>query len=257
MTLKEVLDTGALVAACATLVTAVIAGMTLKEMARQRRAASRPRLSLDDLHAEIFGEEFEVGFVYPNHWALSQGKATSILNPPVLNDQSAPWPWLNLWNVGLGSAIDVRLTFVFNVPQEIERMNGRLRLLPVDERFSSTGSDKVIVFNSGESNRRFPSSLHAVKGQMTRKYPAIGPTHTKAEASRLYLPPFYYQILNAHLYVLYKHIPPVGFSAPGMRVRLEYRDIEDQEYMEEFDLTPQFIGGSRQHTNLQILVQRV
>ena len=217
----------AFVASAASLVTAIAALLTVLMMARQLRAAYRPELALSQSEIRSTNVNDEI---LPRLWIVSPESNADYI-PSSMYDLH-----IEVRNIGLGTAHDVRIKWSFPIEKVVKEVND----------IGEIG--RVISYNSASErlhvrlDDRLVQSVWS-KSQCIRSIDYIMPASIETTPTTLMVPPAYQSVTSAMVYCCgkIKEMQKTP-NLPSLKLEIRYKDIGQRVHSVSFDVHCR-IGG--------------
>lgn len=216
-------------AAClAAFVAALATFMTVREMAKQRRAAFMPELIINERAASLQAR-------YDTQRKLFELNKTFQLTAD--QPESDYRQSIKIVNVGLGSAKKINARWTIDTEKMVKVINGIAAAHSINVRFKYDARLRCLWIEGKEIN----SILHMVENQVCQQTTHLLPASFDQEGIKLIIPPFF---IESNLFCMTAAFKG-GANGPGFKslpilpaadLALEYLDIQDNRYKKRFRL---------------------
>lgn len=212
-------DTIALVASIATCLSALATFLTVREVAKQRRASYHPVLASSRQHIKCQINPM-LNCMLPILWVNQHNQESN-------NNKT----FISLQNVGLGTAKSVTVSWSYPFDTFIKEVNNIAQSIPISASFSfeceqlDFQSEGLGNFRIFWKNERFVT-LDYILPVFTHPYPV-----------RLKLPSAYIRIVSAFLYLSAKtNISELTKEIPNLAARFDYLDIGEKKHQVKIEI---------------------
>lgn len=208
------------VANAASLVTAIAALGTVLMMARQLRAAYRPEIALSRavIRSTKVNEE-----ILPRLWIASPD------SDPDYIPSSIYGLCIEVRNIGLGTANDLRIKWSFPIEEVVKELNeiaDTKRVLSYNrrsERLNIRVDDRLVKSVGWTAHRR--SSMDYIM-----------PASIETTPTTLMVPPAYQSVASAMVFFCGTKELPKEPSLPSLKLEIRYKDIGQRTHSVSFDI---------------------
>ena len=218
MTIEQLIAITASIGAC---LSAIATFLTVRQIANQREATYHPELDFSRTFFEAIPDQLRGGPL-PSKWINKQSDSEAA---SYLYDLSIP-----MWNVGLGTAKAVVISWSFPIELTIERVNQSAQRTLTPAYFCC---DESGVHIKSES---LGNGISMLKNQQRATIDFVLPASVQKEPIEVTLPHAYIQLCSAVLYLGSKDKNTErSFEVPALTAHIEYIDIGNRSYRTDFE----------------------
>jgi hypothetical protein len=225
MTFQLINNLATFLTAIAALVTAGGTLLTVRQMQKQMAASYRPELAFARMAVNCTSE----GSPLPTHWTSGRDASGNGEEQQTGKVKHLSYN-VNLYNIGLGAATNIKATWDFPVAEIAEKINklAQQALVPAYYEYKNG----ILSFSS----EGYGQIGMVWRNEKTRSLDYLLPQSTVGEGTPLMLPCTFIHLISSYLYFRLVNKNANDFSVPPLSVLLEYGDISGGQHSVAFGL---------------------
>ncbi len=232
MTIEQIIS---ILGQLATWVTVVLVYLTVREMAKQRKAAQKPELIIPDVSISGYSTEQDEIFI-ASHWNNKELKNEGIA--------VGRFPKIAIYNIGAGAAKEINIKWEFDMQDTIKSIQDYCYRNSIPVVVRSQDNFLQVEFKGRES-------FISISASSNLEHAYLMPASVTAQGLESDLPLTFLELISILIFlrfhqsnkksskdkVVFPVVEEANLEIPSLYCELSYADVGGEKYMKKFDVT--------------------